>query len=285
VRRDDVTRGAIVPEDSARPGDRTGIDTGTAHAARIYDYILGGKDHYPADREAGDAMCREWPALPVHMRANRDWLNRAVRRLAEEAGMRQFLDIGTGIPTSPNIHEIAQSAAPGSRVVYVDNDPLVLTLSQSLLNSTPEGRTSYVEADMRDPRTILDSPAFRDTLDPAEPVALTVVAIVHFMLDEDDAVGIVRRLLEPLAPGSHLAMSIGTADFAPREVGRVAREYAARGMPMRLRTFAEAQEFVEGLELVEPGLVQVHKWRPDGTDTGAIRDEDIAMYGVVARKP
>jgi hypothetical protein len=285
VRRDDVTGGAIVPEDSARPGDRTGIDTGTAHAARIYDYILGGKDHYPADREAGDAMCREWPALPVHMRANRDWLNRAVRRLAEEAGMRQFLDIGTGIPTSPNIHEIAQSVAPESRVVYVDNDPLVLTLSQSLLTSTPEGRTSYVEADMRDPRTILDSPAFRDTLDLAEPVALTVVAIVHFMLDEDDAVGIVRRLLEPLAPGSHLAMSIGTAEFAPQEVGRVAVEYAARGMPMRLRTFAEAGEFVEGLELVEPGLVQVHKWRPDGADPGPIRDEDIAMYGVVARKP
>jgi hypothetical protein len=285
VERDDVTGGAIVPEDSARPAGRAGIDTGTAHAARIYDYILGGTDHYPADREAGDAMCREWPALPVHMRANRDWLNRAVRWLAEEAGMRQFLDIGTGIPTSPNIHEIAQSVAPESRVVYVDNDPLVLTLSQSLLTSTPEGRTSYVEADMRDPRTILDSPAFRGTLDLAEPVALTVVAIVHFMLDEDDAVGIVRRLLEPLAPGSHLAMSIGTAEFAPQEVGRVAVEYAARGMPMRLRTFAEAGEFVEGLELVEPGLVQVHKWRPDGADPGPIRDEDIAMYGVVARKP
>jgi hypothetical protein len=263
------------------------IDTGSAHSARIYDYIIGGKDHYPADREAGDAMCREWPALPVHMRANRDFMNRAVRYLAEEAGIRQFLDVGTGIPTSPNIHEIAQSVFPAARVVYVDNDPLVLGLSQGLLNGTPEGRTAYIEADLRDPASILDAPELRATLDLTRPVALTVIAIVHFMMDEDDAVGIVRRLLDPLPSGSYLAMSIGTAEFAPDEVGRVAREYAARGMPMRLRTFAEAEEFFTGLELVEPGIAQVHKWHPDGTGTGTevIRDEDIAMYGVVARKP
>jgi hypothetical protein len=261
------------------------IDTGSAHSARIYDYIIGGKDHYPADREAGDAMCREWPALPVHMRANRDFMNRAVRHLAEEAGIRQFLDIGTGIPTSPNIHEIAQSASPGARVVYVDNDPLVLRLSRGLLNSTPEGRTAYIEADMRDPASILHAPELRATLDLTQPVALTVIAIVHFMMDEDDAVGIVRRLLDPLPSGSYLAMSIGTAEFAPEEVGRVAREYAARGMPMRLRTLAEAGEFFAGLELVEPGIVQVHKWHPDGTGTEVVRDADIAMYGAVARKP
>ncbi|MDQ1049445.1 SAM-dependent methyltransferase [Streptomyces sp. V4I2] len=261
------------------------IDTGSAHSARIYDYIIGGKDHYPADREAGDAMCREWPALPVHMRANRDFMNRAVRHLAEEAGIRQFLDVGTGIPTSPNIHEIAQSASPAARVVYVDNDPLVLALSQGLLNGTPEGRTAYIEADMRDPASILDAPELRATLDLTQPVALTVIAIVHFMMDEDDAVGIVRRLLDPLPSGSYLAMSIGTAEFAPDEVARVAREYAARGMPMRLRTLAEAEEFFAGLELVEPGIVQVHKWHPDGTGTEVIRDAVIAMYGVVARKP
>ncbi|MDO0937473.1 SAM-dependent methyltransferase [Streptomyces sp. DG2A-72] len=261
-----------------------GIDTEHAHSARIYDYIIGGNDHYPADREAGDAMVREWPALPVHMRANRDFMNRAVRYLAEEAGIRQFLDIGTGIPTSPNIHEIAQAAAPGARVVYVDNDPLVLALSEGLMSGTAEGRVSYIEADMREPAAVLDAPAFRDTLDLGEPVALTVIAIVHFLLDEDDAVGIVRRLLEPLPAGSFLAMSIGTAEFAPEEVGRVAREYAARGMPMRLRTHGEAEEFFTGLELVEPGIVQVHKWRPDGTGTEVVRDEDIAMYGAVARK-
>ncbi|MFE0739329.1 SAM-dependent methyltransferase [Streptomyces sp. NPDC058855] len=261
------------------------IDTGSAHSARIYDYIIGGRDHYPADREAGDAMCREWPALPVHMRANRDFMNRAVRYLAAEAGIRQFLDVGTGIPTSPNIHEIARSVSPDARVVYVDNDPLVLRLAEGLLDGSPAGRTAYIEADMRDPAGILAAPELRATLDPSRPVALTVIAIVHFMTDEDDAVGIVRRLLDPLPSGSHLAMSIGTAEFAPDEVGRVAREYAARGMPMRLRTFAEAEEFFAGLDLVAPGIVQVHKWRPDGTGTEVIRDEDIAMYGVVARKP
>lgn len=268
--------------DNGWPADR--IDTENAHSARIYDYILGGKDYYPADQEAGEAMTREWPALPVHMRANRDFMNRAVRWLAEDAGVRQFLDIGTGIPTSPNLHEIAQAVAPESRVVYVDNDPIVLTLSQGLLASAPEGRTAYVEADFRDPAAILGAPELRETLDLSRPVALTVIAIVHFMLDADDAVGVVRRLLEPLPSGSYLAMSIGTAEFAPAEVGRVAREYAARDMPMRLRTLAEAREFFDGLDLVEPGIVQVHKWHPDGGTQG-IRDEDIAMYGAVARKP
>ncbi len=261
------------------------VDAETAHSARIYDYILGGKDYYPADQEAGDAMVREWPALPVHMRANRDFMHRAVRYLAEEAGVRQFLDVGTGVPTSPNVHEIAQSVLPEARVVYVDNDPLVLALSQGSLGGGARGRTAYVEGDMRDPSTILDAPELRETLDPAEPVALAVIAIVHFMLDEDDAVGIVRRLLEPLPVGSYLAMSIGTADFAPDEVGRVAREYAARGMPMRLRSLSEAGEFFTGLDLVEPGIVQVHKWRPDGTGAEVVRDEDVAMYGAVARKP
>jgi hypothetical protein len=274
--------GAALP-DNGWPADR--IDTNSAHSARIYDYIIGGKDYYPADKEAGDAMSREWPAMPVHMRANRDFMHRAVRFLAQEAGIRQFLDIGTGIPTSPNLHEIAQAAAPDSRVVYVDNDPIVLTLSQGLLASAPTGRTAYVEADMRDPAAILAAPELSDTLDLSRPVALTVIAIVHFVLDEDDAVGIVRRLLEPLPSGSYLAMSIGTADFAPEEVGRVAREYGKRDMPMRLRTMPEAEEFFEGLDLVEPGIAQVHKWRPDGTSTEAIKDEDIAMYGAVARKP
>jgi hypothetical protein len=269
--------------DNGWPADR--IDTENAHSARIYDYILGGKDFYPADQEAGDAMSREWPALPIHMRANRDWMNRAVRWLAEEAGVRQFLDVGTGIPTSPNLHEIAQAVSPDTRVVYVDNDPIVLTLSQGLLSSTPEGRTAYIEADFRDLTDLYQAPELLETLDLDRPVALTVIAIVHFMLDADDAVGVVRRLLEPLPSGSYLAMSIGTAEFAPEEVGRVAREYEARNMPMRLRTIDEAHTFFEGLELVEPGIVQVHTWHPDGTGEQGIRDEDIAMYGAVARKP
>ncbi|TKA10471.1 SAM-dependent methyltransferase [Actinacidiphila oryziradicis] len=261
------------------------IHTNVAHSARIYDYVLGGKDNYPPDQEAAEAMSREWPALPIHMRANRDFMHRVAAYLAQEKGIRQFLDIGTGLPTTPNLHEVAQSAAPESRVVYVDNDPIVLTHARALLASASEGRTAYIDADMLDPETILNSPQFRDTLDLDRPIALTVIAIVHFVLDKDDAYGIVKRLLEPLPSGSYLAMSIGTADFAPDEVNRVGREYAARGMPMRLRTLAEAERFFDGLELVEPGIAQVHRWHNDPKEIAKINDADIAMYGGVALKP
>ncbi|GAB2734051.1 SAM-dependent methyltransferase [Salinifilum aidingensis] len=261
------------------------LRTDVAHSARIYDAVLGGKDNYAADRDAAEAMLREWPALAVHMRANREFMHRAARYLAGECGVRQFVDIGTGIPTSPNLHEVAQRARPDARVVYVDNDPIVLAHSRALMASTPQGATAYVEADMRDPDAVLTAPQLRGTLDLGEPVALCVIAIVHFLLDADDAVGIVRRLLDPLPPGSYLATSIGTADFAPEEVGRVAREYAARDMPMRLRTAEEAGAFFDGLELVEPGLVQVHHWHPEPGAAEEVADEDVAMYGAVARKP
>ncbi|NLU69467.1 SAM-dependent methyltransferase [Streptomyces sp. HNM0574] len=263
---------------------REPLDSGTAHSARVYDYILGGKNHYRADEAAGDAMVEVWPALPVHMRANRAFMHRAGRYLAREKGIRQFLDIGTGLPTSPNLHEVVQETAPDSRVVYVDNDPIVLNYARALLDSTPEGRTAYVHADMRDPEAILDSPDFRRTLDPDEPVALTVIGILHFIHPSDDDHGLIQRLLDPLPPGSYLAATIGTADFAPEEVGRVAERYAAEGMPMVLRTHAEATAFFDGLELVDPGVVQVHKWRP-GPDDEPVRDADIAMYGALARKP
>ncbi len=261
------------------------LRTDVAHSARIYDAVLGGKDNYSADREAAAAMLREWPAMSVHMRANREFMHRAARYLAGECGVRQFIDIGTGIPTSPNLHEVAQQARPDARVVYVDNDPIVLAHSRALMRGTPRGATAYVEADMRDPEAVRTAPQLRSTVDPTEPVALCVIAIVHFLLDTDDAVGIVRRLLDPLPSGSYLAMSIGTADFAPDEVGRVAREYAARNMPMRLRTAEEAQVFFDGMELVDPGLVQVHHWHPEPREIGTIVDEDVAMYGAVARKP
>ncbi|SEG57035.1 S-adenosyl methyltransferase [Actinacidiphila yanglinensis] len=261
------------------------IDTKNPHPARVYDYILGGKDYYPPDREAGDAMVEVWPAIVPHMLENRKFMHRATRYLAQEVGIRQFVDIGTGIPTRPNVHEVAQSIAPDARVVYVDNDPIVLTLSAGLSSSTPEGRTEYIEADMRDPAAILESPQFRETIDLGQPVGLTIIAIVHLIMDEDDPVGIVRRLLDPLPSGSYLAMSIGTADFAPEEVGRVNAEYTARGMPMRLRDRTEAQGYFEGLELVDPGITQVHRWRPDDAVDPEVRDEQIAMYGAVARKP
>ncbi|WP_329023285.1 SAM-dependent methyltransferase [Streptomyces sp. NBC_00690] len=260
-----------------------GAHAGQAHSARVYDYILGGKDHYSVDVEAGNAMCREWPALPVHMRANRAFMHRAARHLAREAGIRQFLDIGTGLPTSPNLHEVVQEERPDAAVVYVDNDPIVLAHAQALLTSSPEGHTAYVDADMRTPDAIIGSPAFREALDLREPVGLMVIGILHFILPPADH-ALIRRLLDPLPSGSYVAMSIGTADFAPVEVGRVASEYERRGMPMCLRTREQAEAFFDGLELVEPGVQQVHKWRPPA-DPSPVDDRDIAMYGAVARKP
>ncbi|EFG10695.1 SAM-dependent methyltransferase [Streptomyces clavuligerus] len=267
--------------EARRAADR--VDTGRAHSARVYDFILGGKDHYQVDIEAGAAMCAEWPALPVHMRANRAFMHRAARYLAREEGVRQFLDIGTGLPTSPNLHEIVQAERPDAGVVYVDNDPIVLAHAEALLTSAPEGRTAYADADMRDPGTIIGSPAFRDILDLGEPVGLMVIGMLHFVLPPEDH-PVLRRLLAPLPPGSFLAATIGTADFAPQEVGRVAREYERRGMPMALRTRAQAAAFFDGLDLVEPGLCQVHRWRPE-PGRPLDDDRDIAMYGAVARIP
>ncbi|MEU7644935.1 SAM-dependent methyltransferase [Streptomyces huasconensis] len=262
-------------------GDR--IDTSTAHSARVYDYILGGKDHYLVDIEAGDAMCRHWPALPVHMLENRRFMHRAGRFLAQEQGVRQFLDIGTGLPTAPNLHEVVQAVAPESSVVYVDNDPIVLAHARALLQSAPEGATAYVDADMHDPDAILESPQFRSLIELDEPVGLMIIGILHFILPPDD-VRLVRRLLEPLPSGSFLALTIGTADFAPEEVGRVAEEYARQGMDMALRDLPTATAFFDGLELLDPGVTQVHKWRP-GPEQNGIDDRAIAMYGAVARKP
>ncbi|MFF8955929.1 SAM-dependent methyltransferase [Streptomyces sp. NPDC014894] len=267
--------------DQRRAADR--VDTGRAHSARVYDCILGGKDHYPVDAEAGRAMCAQWPALPVHMRANREFMHRAARHLAREEGIRQFLDIGTGLPTSPNLHEVVQRERPDASVVYVDNDPIVLAHAQALLTSSPEGRTAYVDADMRDPDAITGSAEFRELLDPREPVALMVIGMLHFITPPDDH-ALLRRLLDPLPPGSFLAATIGTADFAPEEVGRVAREYERQGMPMVLRDRAAAEAFFDGLDMVGPGLRQVHHWRPDPGGTPP-DDRDVAMYGAVARKP
>lgn len=260
------------------------LNSGVAHSARVYDYILGGKNHYEADEAAGDAMVEVWPALPAHMRANRAFMHRVSRYLAREQGIHQFLDIGTGLPTSPNLHEVAQEVEPTARVLYVDNDPIVLNYARALLDSTPQGRTAYVHADMRDPDAILESEEFRDTLSLGEPVALLVIGILHFIHPGDDDHDLIQRLMDPLPPGSYLAATIGTAEFAPEEVGRVAERYASEGMPMALRTHDEAAAFFTGLELVDPGVVQVHKWRPDPDDE-RVDDADIAMYGALARKP
>ncbi|MGW4034359.1 SAM-dependent methyltransferase [Streptomyces sp. NPDC004838] len=259
------------------------IDTGRAHSARVYDYILGGKDHYPVDVQAGDAMVAGWPSLPVSMRQNRLFMNRVVRYLAREAGIRQFLDIGTGLPTSPNLHEVVQQERPDAAVVYVDNDPIVLAHAEALLTSSPEGRTAYVDADMRDPDSILESDAFKELLNLREPVALTVIAMLHFIRPPDDH-PLVRALLDRLPSGSYLAISTATADFAPEEFARVVTEYESRGIPMVPRDREQVGAFFDGLELVEPGLTQVHRWRPTEAQA-AVDNSQVAMYGAVGRKP
>ncbi|MDP9794318.1 SAM-dependent methyltransferase [Catenuloplanes nepalensis] len=264
--------------------ERRGEDlrTDRAHGARIYDYILGGEDNFPVDREAGENSLRIWPALRPHMRANRDFMHRVARYLAAECGIRQFLDIGTGLPTSPNLHEIVQEIDPTAQVVYTDNDPLVLAHARSL---TLEGRTAYIDADMRDPRSILDAPEFRATLDLDQPVGLLLIAIVHFIEDDAEALRVVRQVLDVLPSGSYLAMSIATDEFDPVPLAEVQREYNRLGEKLIFRDRPAALRFFDGLELCEPGLVQVHRWRPDGSGDRNIQDRDIAMYGAVARKP
>ncbi|MEU9608629.1 SAM-dependent methyltransferase [Streptomyces sp. NPDC048057] len=259
------------------------IDTKRAHSARIYDYVIGGKDHYQVDVDAGEAMMKGWPSLRVSMRQNRLFMQRAARHLAREAGVRQFLDIGTGLPTSPNLHEVVQREQPDASVVYVDNDPIVLAHAEALLTSAPPGRTAYLDADMREPESILESPVFRELLDLEQPVALTVFAILHFIRPPADH-ELLRRLLDPLPSGSFLAVSTATDVYAPAEIGRVKEQYESRGIPMVTRTEAEVGAFFDGLELVEPGLTQVHRWRPTEEQAG-VADEQVAMLGAVARKP
>jgi hypothetical protein len=260
------------------------LRTDVAHAARIYDYLLGGKDNFAADREAAARITEKLPNLPTSMRAARSYNARVVRYLAADLGIRQFLDIGTGLPTSPNLHEVVQGVAPQSRVVYVDNDPLVLVHARALLTSAPQGKTAYVDADLRDPDAIFNAPDFRDTLDLDQPVAVTLMAILQYVTDDAEARRIIDHLLQPLAPGSVLALSTVTADTAPQQVGGGNAAYGDSGIPIRSRTRAEVESLFEGLELIEPGVTLVTHWRPDNEAT-AVDDAHVYMYGGVAVKP
>ncbi|MGH3585014.1 MAG: SAM-dependent methyltransferase [Pseudonocardia sp.] len=261
------------------------MHTDRAHGARIYDYILGGKDNYAVDREVGDASAQIWPALRTHMRENRAFMHRVARVLAAEHGIRQFLDIGTGIPTSPNLHEVVQAVAPDARVVYSDNDPIVLAHARALMTSTVEGKTAYVAADMRDPEAILAAPQLAETLDLTRPVGLTIIAMLHFIEDEDEALRVVRQVLDVLPSGSYFAATIATDEFDPEPLARVQQSYRDHGEVLHFRTRAQAERFFAGMELLEPGVVQMHKWRPDPIDVGTVQDADIAMYAGAARKP
>ncbi|MFI6500345.1 SAM-dependent methyltransferase [Nonomuraea typhae] len=259
------------------------LKTSVPHSARIYDYLLGGKDNFEADRVAAANITRDWPNLPRSMRANRNFMLRVGRYLAAEHGIGQFLDIGTGLPTPPNLHDVVQEVAPESRIVYVDNDPIVLVHARALLVSDPAGRTSYLDADLRDPETILDSPQLRGTLDLRKPVALTLLAIVHFILDDAEVHDLIDRLMRPLAPGSVLALSTCTADSAPEEVYAGVAAYNANGVPLKARTKAEVTPFFDGLELIDPGVVLVNQWHPD--ESAAVPDAYVHMHGGCAVKP
>jgi hypothetical protein len=262
------------------------LDTSVAHSARRYDYWLGGKDNFAADRESGDAIAAAFPTIRLAVRENRGFLRRAVAVLAEEAGIRQFLDIGTGLPTADNTHQVAQAIAPQSRIVYVDNDPLVLVHARALLTSAPEGATAYIDADLREPTKILNDPELHRTLDFSQPVALMLVAVMHFILDDDDPYGIVRRLVEALPPGSYLVVAQATYDPLPPDTVAALEAANARGNPKsRPRSRAEFARFFEGLDILPPGIVSVAEWRADDEPQPRPSFVDISGYAAVARIP
>jgi len=258
------------------------LDSGVPHPARRYNYWLGGKDNFAADRESGDLLAKSYPAARIAARANRAFLGRAVGYLAGEAGLRQFLDIGTGLPTADNTHDVAQRIAPGSRIVYVDNDPMVMVHARALLTSTPEGETRYLEQDLRRPAEILRS---LEILDLSQPVGLILVAVIHFLPSQEEARSIVATLLEALPAGSHLTMSCATTDFLTPELKANWDESLRTGRSdVHPRTRAEFAEFFTGLDLIDPGVVLVNHWKPDAAAL-EFADGHVHMYGGIARKP
>jgi hypothetical protein len=256
------------------------FDATVAHPARVYDYWLGGKDNFPADRAAAEQAIQALPDIARFARANRAFLGRAVRFLAGEAGIRQFLDIGTGIPTSPNVHQVAQSVDPAARIVYVDNDPVVLVHARALLTSHPHGATACLDADLRDPDTILKLAA--GTLDFARPVAVLLLATLQLIPDTDDPYRIVTRLLDGVPSGSYLAMSHPAKDIDAEATAEAAERLNRLHVAVTLRTRAEVARFFTGLDLVEPGLVQVHRWRPDPDERSA---GEVTIHVGIAHKP
>jgi O-methyltransferase involved in polyketide biosynthesis len=259
----------------------SGIDTSVPHPARVYDYWLGGKDNFEADRRAAEAGYKAFPGVLQSVRANRAFLARVVRYLVTEAGVRQFLDIGSGLPAASNTHEIAQQKAPESRVVYVDNDPVVLLHARVMLQSSPEGRTGFHQADARDPGLILERAAA--TLDFRQPVGVLMLGVLHFLPDDEQAAAITAAFSGAVAPGSHLAVSHMARDIEPETMARFARNMAESGLTQAtLRDHGQVTALLAGLDLLAPGVVPVSKWRPD-TDLEAAAV--TTLWGGVARKP
>jgi hypothetical protein len=258
------------------------LRTDQPHPARIYQYWLGGKDNFAADRQLGDKMAELLPSIPAAARSNRAFMLRSSRYIAEELGLRQFLDLGTGLPVTPNLHEVVQQITPESRVVYVDNDPIVLVHARALLTSSPEGATAYLDSDIREPQKILDAAA--KTLDFDQPIAVSMIAIIQLIPDDAEVQAIINAVMAPLAPGSTLALSAITADSDPEQVGAAARAAQAQGLSITPRPRHRVEALFAGLELVEPGVVLAHRWHPDAS-TPAIEDRHVHVYTGVAVKP
>jgi S-adenosyl methyltransferase len=268
-------------EVTATHGESPPFDTSVAHVARVYNYWLGGKDYFAADRAAGEQAIKAFPNIVLSARANRAFLARAVRFLAGEAGIRQFLDIGTGIPSANNTHEVAQAVAPESRIVYVDNDPIVLTHARALLTSNPAGATDYIDADLREPEQILAGAA--QVLDYGRPVAIMLMAILQHLHEEDDPYQVVATLMGAMPPGSYLALSHPAKDIDAEAMAKMAE--SLNKMMAEKVTFRDrpaVARFFDGLELVEPGVVQASKWRPANEDEAA---SPAALWAGVARRP
>jgi O-methyltransferase involved in polyketide biosynthesis len=262
-------------------GQAYGLDTGVAHTARVWNYWLGGKDNFAADRAVGDQVEAMLPHIVPTARADRGFLTRVVGHLAGPAGIRQFLDIGTGLPTAGNTHEVAQDVAPDARIVYVDNDPLVLVHARALLTSTPQGATDYIEADLRDTATILKEAA--RTLDLDQPVALTLLGVLNFIPDEDEAADIVRRLLEAVPAGSYLAIAHASNEVFPEDAERVRQFWNENATPpITFRDAKQISRFFQGVELLEPGVVSCSRWRPTAADLAT--PADVQQFCGLGRK-
>ena len=270
-----------VTSDDDSPEFPLGFDISVAHPARVYDYWLGGKDHFEPDRIAAQEVIAVRPTIIRDIRANREFLGRVVRFLAGEAGIRQFLDIGTGIHSANNTHEVAQSVAPDCRIVYVDNDPIVLAHARALLTSTPEGACAYLDADLKDTGKILQEAA--RTLDFSRPVAVLFIGVLHLVSDADEPLRIMGEMLDGTVAGSYLALTQPAKDVNADQVAEGARRYNEHvKTPQTRRTYAETLRFFDRMEVVPPGLVQCHRWRPA---TGAVGlEENVSAYGGVARK-
>jgi S-adenosyl methyltransferase len=267
---------------NACAGEITGLDTSAPHIARVYDYWLGGTDNFDVDRQAAEQVMATFPDITVSVRAQRAFLGRAVHYLAAEAGIRQFLDIGTGLPSSGNTHEVAQHVAPGSRVVYVDNDPIVAAHARALLDSSPEGATEYLDADLRDAGHILNRAAL--TLDFRQPVAVMLLGVLHCIPDTEDPAALVAQLMAAVPHGSYLVLSHPASDITADQMAQSMRGYNQQARDqLTARTHAQVSRFFAGLDLVEPGIVQLHRWR--AALTGPATERELPNYGAVARKP